>query len=277
MLVRFEILKLLRSHRPLVTGLALALFLVLMLLGFYTYAQTETGGRAEFRYTFENRSYFNGLTFAVYAFYFGSVLLLPIFAALEGASQIAGETSSQTLYLLLSRPLSKSRIFLTKVSITGVYLFVAVGLFLGAALLVGLIAVGWGNLSLYPGVLQMTDRPQHLTQAAALLRFFMAWPAATLALSAPMALGFFVSCRVNSAVNAVGISVSVYLVLYLISEVHFFRELRPYLFTTYIAFWRNLFRTTIDWPLLFQDACRMMAFTTLFLALGHYRFRHRQE
>ncbi len=117
MLVRFEILKLVRSHRPLVTGLALALFLVLMLLGFYTYAQTETDGRAEFRYTFENRSYFNGLTFAVYAFYFGSVLLLPIFAGLEGGSQIATETSSQTLYLLLSRPLSKSKLYLTKVLI----------------------------------------------------------------------------------------------------------------------------------------------------------------
>jgi hypothetical protein len=57
MIARLEMLRLVRSRRPLITLLSLALFLGLMLIGFYTYARTETGGAAEFRYTFENRSY----------------------------------------------------------------------------------------------------------------------------------------------------------------------------------------------------------------------------
>jgi hypothetical protein len=32
-------------------------------------------------------------------------------------------------------------------------------------LLVGRVAVGWGELHIYPGVLQMTDKPQYLNQA----------------------------------------------------------------------------------------------------------------
>ena len=121
-LCRFEILKLMRSWRPVIALAALILFLGLMLVGFYTYAQTETGGRAEFRYTFENRSYFNGLTFGLYAFYFGALMLLPIFAATEGGSQLAGEAHSRTLHLMLVRPISRSRIFLMKLLVSTLYL-----------------------------------------------------------------------------------------------------------------------------------------------------------
>lgn len=277
MLVRFEALKLVRSRRPFIAALALALFLLLMLLGFYTYAQNETGGQAEFRYTFENRSYFNGLTFALYAFYFGVILLLPVFASIEGGSQIAGETAAGTLSLMLTRPVSRSRIFLTKVAVAALFLAVCVAWFLVAALLAGLFAVGWGDLNIYPGVLQMAERPQHLAQWQALTSFLLAWPGATLALLAPLAFSLLISTWVKSPVNAVGVSVSFYLVLYVISEIHFFRDLRPYLFTSYIAYWRELFRETVDWTRLLRDAARLLAYTLLFLALAYRRFRIREE
>lgn len=277
MLLRLETLKLLRSRRPVVAALALLLFLVLMLVGFYTYAQTETRGQAEFRYTFENRSYFNGLTFAVYAFYFGVVLLLPIFAAIEGGAQIAGETAGGTILQLLSRPISRPRLFMTKLAVATGFLALLVGLFLGVTLIVGLLAVGWGDLSLYPGVLQMTDRPQHLSQGAALTAFALAWPAATIALTAPLGMSLLVSTWQRSPVNAIAVSVSIYLVLYVISQVHFFRELRPYLFTSHIAYWRGLFRSSVDWSVLLRDACRLLAFSTLFIALAYRRFRLREE
>ena len=86
MLWRFEIIKLVRSWRPVVALAALTLFIALMLMGFYTYADSETGGQAEFRYTFESRSYFNGLLFALYAFYFAVLIVLPIFTAAEGGA-----------------------------------------------------------------------------------------------------------------------------------------------------------------------------------------------
>lgn len=277
MLMRFEMLKLSRSGRPVVAAVSLALFLVLMLVGFYTYAQNETGGHVDFRYTFENRSYFNGLTFAIYAFYFGVAMLLPVFAAIEGGSQLAAETASGTIHMLLARPLSRRRLFLTKLAVAILFLSLAVGFFLLVALLIGLLAVGWGDLNLYPGVLQMTSRPQHLTQNEALAAFAMAWPAATIALLAPLTLSFLVSTWVRNPVNAVGVSVSVYLVLYVVAEVHFFRDLRPFLFTSYGSYWRGLFRSHIYWPEVLKDACKLLAFSTFFLALAYRRFSRREE
>ena len=273
MIARFELLKLRRSRRPLIAGASLFLFLIMLLLGFYTYAQNETGGQADFRYTFENRSYFNGLTFTIYAFYFGVVLLLPIIVAMEGGSQIAGETSDGTLQLLLARPLSVTRLFFTKIGIAFGFTALTVGVFLIIALTLGLLTVGWGDLNLYPGVLQMTDRPQHLTQDEALRSFLLAWPAATLALSAPLALSFLVSTWVHSPVNAVGISVSLYLILYVISEVHFFLELRPYLFTSYMAFWRELFQSNVHWHALLADGSKLAGFALVFIGLAYRRFR----
>ena len=94
MIARLEVLRLWRSRRPLSIAFAVVFFLALMLLGFYTYAQTQTRGDVEFRYTFENSSYFNGLTFALYAFYFGFLLILPIFCALWGARCVRSNMTS---------------------------------------------------------------------------------------------------------------------------------------------------------------------------------------
>ena len=230
--LRFELLKVRRSKRPHAAAFAVALFLGLMLLGFYMYATNATSGQADFRYTFENRSYFNGLTFALYAFYFGFLLVLPIFVCTEAGAQIAGETASGTMLLLLARPVSRTRLFLTKLWLaTWMTVVWVVGLLL-AALVVGLLAVGWGDLDLYPGILQMSDHHQHLPQGQALLRFVVLLPFASLALLAPLALSILVSTWMRSPVNAVGTSMALYLILYVIAEIHFFQDLRPWLFTS---------------------------------------------
>ena len=277
MITRLETLRLWRSKRPHLASFGIAFFLGLMLLGFYTYAQSRTGGQADFRYTFENRSYFNGLTFALYAFYFGSMLVLPIFAATEGGVQIAGETSSGTLFLLLTRPVTRARLFVTKLCVAAALASASVAALLGAALSIGLLAVGWGELTLYPGVLQMTETRQHLSQGEALQRFLMVWPAASLALMAPLCLSFLVSAWSKSAVNAVGTSVALYLVLYVVSEIHFFQDLRPWIFTSDAAFWRGLFQERVDWGELGESAARLAGFSTLFAALAYRRFRVREE
>ena len=276
MIGRLEALRLLRSRRPLVAALALLVFLALMLVGFWTYAESRTRGAATFEYTYENRSYFNGLTFALYAFYFGFVLLLPIFAAIEGGAQIAGDGGG-ALTLLLTRPLAKTRLFFAKAALAAGFVTLLTGLFLAGALLIGLFAVGWGPLRLYPGVLQMTDAPQFLARDEALARFLLAWPAASLALLAPLSFSLWISTLARSAINAVGSAVALFLVLHVIAEVHFFERLRPWLFTSHTVFWRGLFSESIDWREAGRHALALLGFTALFLALAFRRFRRREE
>ena len=276
-MLRLEVLRLWRSRRPYVAMFSLAFFIALMLAGFYTYAQARTGGRAEFHFTFENRSYFNGLTFSLYEFYFGSVLLLPIFAAIEGGAQLAGDTSSGVLKLFLTRPLGRLEILGTKVVLGFLFCALLCGFLLGLGLVIGLFTVGWGDLNLYPGVLQMTATHQHLPADLALRRFALVWPAASLSLTVPFAMSLWIAAWVKSTVNAVGCAVSLYLMMYVIAEIHFFKELRPWLFTSYMAYWRELFQESVDWASFGRDATRLAGFTLLFLALAWRRFRRREE
>ncbi len=277
MIGRLELLRLRRSHRPRVAVLALLLFLGLMLLGFYTYAERRTGGRAEFRYTFENRSYFNGLTFALYAFYFASTLLLPVFVAVEGGAQIAGDRVSGVLRLLLTRPITRTRLFTVKTALAAAWAVLLAGGLLAMALLVGLFAVGWGDLDLYPGVLRMTASRQHLEQGEALRRFLFAWPAASLSLFAPLTFSILVASWSRSAVNAIGTSVALYLVLHVVAEIHFFEDLRPWLFTSDMGYWRAMFQERIPWEEVAGHAARLGGFSLAFLALALWRFRTREE
>ena len=92
-LLRIELSKLFRARSFYLSFGALAAFVALMLWGFYSYAERKTGGQAvaQFKYTYESKQYFNGLTFALYSVLFASTLLLPIFVAMSAGAQVAGE------------------------------------------------------------------------------------------------------------------------------------------------------------------------------------------
>ena len=93
----------------------------------------------------------------------------------------------------------------------------------------------------------------------------------------PLSFSFLVSAWSRTPVNAVGTSMAIYLVLYVIAEIHFFAELRPWLFTTHMPFWRELFQENIDWLQLMRDAAKLLGFSLLFAALALHRFRTREE
>ena len=103
-LLKLELEKLFRSKSFYLSFIVLIGFVALMLWGFYTYAARKTGGQAveQFKYTYESKQYFNGLTFALYSVLFSFTLLLPIFVSMSAGSQIAGEAraghSSDDLY-----------------------------------------------------------------------------------------------------------------------------------------------------------------------------------
>src|SRR5256885_14618263 len=107
--LRIEFFKLVRSKSFYLSFVALVGFVVLMLWGFYSYAVRKTGGQAiaQFKYTYESKSYFNGLTFSLYSVIFSFSLLIPIFVAMTAGAQIAGEARTGTLRMICIRPVSR--------------------------------------------------------------------------------------------------------------------------------------------------------------------------
>jgi len=159
--LKLEFLKLIRSRSFFLSSIALTAFVALMLWGFYSYAERKAGEqvRSQFKYTYESKSYFNGLTFALYSVMFSFSLLIPIFVAMTARAQIAGERQAGTLRMICVRPLSRVSLLLSKFLVVAFYTYLLVAFFIGLNLLVGLCFVGWGDLQLYPGALNLVDEP----------------------------------------------------------------------------------------------------------------------
>src|SRR5262249_55491932 len=137
--LRLEFLKLVRSRSFLLSFVALTTFVALMLWGFYTYAERKAGEgvTSQFKYTYESKSYFNGLTFALYSVLFSFSLLIPIFVAMISGAQIAGERQAGTLRMICVRPLPRVSLLLSKFLLFAFYTYLLVSFFICLNLLVG--------------------------------------------------------------------------------------------------------------------------------------------
>jgi len=246
---KFEVIKLAKSKMVALSSITVVVFVVLMLWGFYSYAERKMGSEAtaQFKYTYESRSYFNGLTFALYSLIFSFSLLIPILVAMIAGAQIAGERSSGTLRMLSMRPVSRLSIFISKFLTVCFYTYALVAFFIVLNLLVGLVFVGWGNLELYPGPLNLVDEPGTIARDEALLRFVYASFSATWSLLVIAAVAMLFSTLFETSTMSTVAAVSLYLMLYIIGRVEFFEQLRPYFFTTDMDAWRDVFKPEIPW------------------------------
>jgi ABC-2 type transport system permease protein len=266
--LRQEIFKLLRSKLLYLSFMMLVTFVLLMLWGFYTYSLRKTGGQVEFKYTYENPSYFNGLIFTLYSAYFAFQLVIPISVSILAGTQIAGEARSGTLRSLLTRPISRSRLFFAKYLTSVFSVFSLLVFFILLNLLVGLLLVGWGDLSLYPGPLNLVQEPGKLTQGEALLRFCYSVFTGTWSLLTLATLAFLMSVLFENPIVASFTALTLYVMFNVIGRVDFFVDLRPYLFTTDMEFWREVFKPEIPTNELLYRACRCGMYTVSLLLAG---------
>ena len=270
--VKLEILKLVRSRSFFLSFIALTIFVVLMLWGFYTYAERKAGEQAtaQFKYTYESKSYFNGLTFALYSVMFSFSLLIPIFVAMIAGAQIAGERQTGTLRMICIRPVSRVSLLLSKFLVVAFYTYVLVAFFITLNLLVGLFFVGWGDLQLYPGALNLVDEPGKLLRDEALLRFAYASFSGTWALLVIAAVAMLFSVLFDNPSMATVATLALYLVFHIVGRVEFFEHLRPYFFTTDMDFWRDVFKPDIPWQSFgrYGSICGAYIFGILLLAVA---------
>ena len=262
-LIRLELLKLTRSRGFYLSFAALLGFVMLMLWGFYSYAQRKTSGLAaeQFKYTYESKSYFNGMTFTLYSLMFAFSLLIPIFVAMSAGGQIAGERRAGTLRTMCVRPVSRVSIVLSKFFVVAIHTYLLMAFFIGLNLLVGLLFVGWGDLELYPGALNLVDEPGRILRDDALWRFLYASFSGTWALLVVAAIAILLSVLFDNPVTAVASTLALYLMLYIVGRIEFFETLRPYFFTTDMDFWRDVLKPNIPWSSFYHYAATCGAYT----------------
>jgi ABC-2 type transport system permease protein len=209
------------------------------------------------------------MTFTLYSLVFAFSLLIPIFVAMSAGAQIAGERRAGTLRMICIRPISRVSIVLSKFVVVAVHTWLLMAFFIGINLLVGLLFVGWGDLELYPGALNLVDEPGRILRDEALWRFLYASFSGTWALLVVAALALLLSVLFDNPVTAVAATLAIYLMLYIVGRIEFFATLRPYFFTTDMDFWRDVLKPEIPWHGLYHYAstCGAYTFGSLLLAV----------
>ena len=170
-------------------------------------------------------------------------LHIPLLISFVAGDQLAGEATAGTYRLILIRPVSRTRIFISKYITTLIYTVVFV-FFLGV-LSIGLALVLFGSgdlIILNRGILL-------LPESEVAWRFVIAYLLATCTMITIASISFFFSSFVENAIGPIVATMGLLIVCTVITvmPVELFEIPKKFLFTRYMDMWQKIFMDPIPW------------------------------
>ncbi len=196
---------------------------------------------------------------------------IPFLIVLVGADMVAGEATSGTLRMVLTRPPSRLRMILAKIFVSLAYTALLIGFMAALSLGLGYLLFGSGEMLLANGGIYI------VTASEALWRMLFAYFLAFLAMSVVASLSFLFSVLVENAIGPIIGAMVVVIVCLIISQVPLalFEAIRPYIFTTYSSVWLKMFEGVINWRLVFTHSGYLLLYIIGFFMLAYLLFRRK--
>lgn len=168
---------------------------------------------------------------------------IPLLISFVAGDQLAGEATAGTYRLILTRPVSRGRIFLAKYLTTLLYTVTFV-FFLGLfSVLYALSLLGGGEMLVFDrGILI-------LPESDVAWRFFAAYIFASWSMLTVASIALFFSSFVENAIGPIVATMGVLILFNVLTllPLEALQPVHPYLFTTYLNHWRRLFLDPIPW------------------------------
>ena len=193
---------------------------------------------------------------------------MPFLSTIIAADIVSGEYSKGTFRLYLSRPISRSKILLSKLIIVYLYTILLMAFFIGYSLLISVVWLGTGELAVFHmGLL-------FLSEDDALIRFFIAFLTSTVVMLTVSSLCFYISTISKNSVTPIIITISTVFVGTAISiiPIELFKTMNPYLFTGYINSYLSAFHDPIPYDGILRLILICLLWTGIFLALAFNHF-----
>jgi ABC-2 type transport system permease protein len=212
----------------------------------------------------------NGL---LISYYMMNVLWVhfPFFIILVAGDIVAGEGAAGTFRILLTRPISRWQVMVSKFCATLIYT-AALVFFMGAICIgTGILILGGGDLLVFDqGVLI-------LAQSDALLRFLLAYSLAVWVQLTVAALAFLLSTLSNNSVGPIIGTYAVIAVSLILSVLRIpaLSKIRPWLFTSYFEVFFKPFSDPIPWAEIAADVTRLGLFIAVFFFISLLIFQYK--
>ena len=193
-------------------------------------------------FDFERTKAINGY-FMCYIILNTLLVQLPILVALIAADSISGEANMGTLRLLITKPISRTQLILVKFAAAAIFTILLLVWMAITSLFFSILIFGADDMLIFRS---KGDESQILliTQDDVMWRYFAAFAYATVALTVIAALSLFLSIFADNSIGPIIATVCIVLVCTIISNINvpiIDKNVRPFLFTSYLVGWKGFF------------------------------------
>ena len=197
------------------------------------------------------------------------IIHIPLLVALVTGDLVSGEAASGTIRMLITKPISRTSLLLSKFIAGGVYTFCII-VWLGfMSVLLGKLIFGSGDL-----MVLNSDGLIILQQSDINWRYFGAFAVAFLALLTVSSLSICLSCFTDNSIGPIVTTMAIIILFTIIGtlDVSIFDPVRPLLFTTHMIAWRSFFEEPLSTREIFKSLVILLAHNILFVGISVYKF-----
>ena len=271
LLTKIELFKIFKKPRTYIAFAAIAAIVILIQLAMYadgkTYLQFAMQSLQE---TFQiTGTILNGY-FICYVVLQTLLMHVPLLIALVAGDSIAGEANMGTLRLILTKPVSRTKLLLAKFSASSIYTLLLLLFMAVLSLLLSILIFGTGDL-----IILKSEQVVLLDKNDILWRYVAAFGFAALSMVTVAALAFLLSIFAENSIGPIITTMSVIIVFTILTtmDIPFFNVLKPYLFTNHMLNWKGFFENPVDKSEVLKSAVVLLFHIVLFLSAAIFVFR----
>jgi ABC-2 type transport system permease protein len=197
------------------------------------------------------------------------VIHIPLLVALVTGDLVSGEAAMGTIRMLATKPISRTKLLLSKFIAGGVYTLLIV-IWLGImAVVVGKLLFGTGDL-----MVLNSDGLVILQEIDINWRYVGGFSVAFLALLTVSSLSICLSCFSDNSIGPIVATMSIIILFTIIGtlDVSIFDNVRPWLFTTHMASWRSFFEDPLPMAQIKQSVVILVIHNFVLVFIALYKF-----
>ncbi len=197
------------------------------------------------------------------------IIHVPLLIAFVTGDLISGESAMGTIRLLLTKPISRSSILLSKFLASCIYTLVVIICLVIMSVVLGKFLFGTGDL-----IVLKSDGLIILQQGDVNWRFFYGFLIAFLSLVTVATLALTLSCFSENSIGPIVSTMGIILLFTIIGtlEVPVFDTIKPFLFTTHMAAWRYFFDEPLSTSQILYSITILVGHIVLLLSIALYKF-----
>lgn len=197
------------------------------------------------------------------------VIHIPLLVALVTGDLVSGEAAMGTIRMLLTKPISRRTMLLSKFLAGAVYTLLIV-IWLGIlAVIVGKIMFGAGDI-----MVLNSDGLVIIKEMDVNWRYVGAFGVAFLALLTVSSLSIMLSCFSENSIGPIVTTMAIIILFTIIGtlDVTIFDPIKPFLFTTHMIAWRSFFEDPLPWDVIKESSIILLVHNVIFISIALFQF-----